>query len=109
MAANVVRKFGYLFDVTTLLIIVGGSGIVHCLTALAIGGRYGDLWGYVALFVPGGAELFLAIIQITAKQYNYAIFLGVFLVVAACKGGLWCGKNVLVRRLDRSLSSAVPS
>lgn len=109
MAARMVRKFGYLIDVTTLLIVVGGSGIVHCLTALAIGGRDGNFWGYVALFVPGGAELFLAVTQIVAKQYNYAIFLGVFLVVAVCKGGLWCGKNLLVRRLARCLTCPVPN
>jgi hypothetical protein len=107
MAVRALRRFGYLFDLTTLLIVGGGGGIVHCLTSLAIGGSYGEPWGCLAFFVPGGAELFLAATQIAARQYNYAIFLGVFLAIALCKGGLWCGKNLLLRRLGKKLAGPV--
>ncbi len=106
MALKALRRFGLLFDTTTLLVVGGGSVMVHFLTALAIGGRYGTVWGYVALVVPGGAELFLAASQIVSKQYNYAILLGLFLAVVVVKGALWCGTNLLVRKLSRSLPGA---
>lgn len=106
MARKILWKLNFAFNVSTMVVVLGGGAVFHLLTALAIGGAYGNPWGFVAFLCPGVAEVFLSVSQLMEGSYNYSILLGAFLGIASCKGGLWFALRLLTERVSKHLDLA---
>ena len=102
MVRKICRKVDYAVDAWTFFVLVGGGAIFHLVTSFAVKGTYGNPWGYLAFFFPGGAEIAYAVADLTGGNYQYPLLLCLCLCIASLKGLLWYGKNLLKRRLTRS-------
>jgi len=55
--------------------------------------------------LPGFAELYLGILQISEQMYNYMIFLAAFLIMSAAVVLTWFIKNSVKSRLKLTVES----
>jgi hypothetical protein len=77
------RKIDHFINYLTLSLLVGGGFFIHIITALTIKNYYGKAWGYAAFMLPGFAELYLVILQVSEQMYNYMIIVAGFLTMTA--------------------------
>lgn len=99
MARFVITKIDRFINFLTMSVLISGSLFIHLITALTIKNYYGSTWGYISFMLPGFAELYLGILQISEQMYNYMIFLAVFLIVSAAVVLTWFIKNSVKSRL----------
>jgi hypothetical protein len=83
MAKFIARKIDRFINYLVLFLMVGSSMLLHTLTALTLKSYYGDIWGYVAFFLPGFSEAFLVIVQLGDNMFNFITLLALFIVVLA--------------------------
>jgi len=102
MARLVIRKIDRLFNLITISVLVGGGFLIHMLTALTITNYYGSPWGVAAFMLPGFAELYLVIIQISEQMYNYMMIIAVFLTMTVAVALTWVFKKSVITRLRAS-------
>jgi hypothetical protein len=105
MAKIVLDKFDRFISYLTISVVVGGGFFIHIITALTIKSYYGSFWGYVSFMLPGFAELYLTIIQVSEQMYNYTIILSAFLTLTAAVGLTWFLKNSVKFKLERVKSN----
>jgi len=103
MANIIINKFDRLINMLTMLILVGGGSILHTLTALALKNYYGDPWGYVSFALPGLAEAYLIIIQLSDEMYNYTLLFAIFACAALAAVAVWAIKNIVRQRMANML------
>jgi len=103
MANIIINKFDRLINMLTMLILVGGGSILHTLTALSLKNYYGDPWGYVSFALPGLAEAYLIIIQLSDEMYNYTLLFAIFACTALVAVAVWSIKNVVRQRMANML------
>lgn len=103
MAIFVLQKIDRLLNALIILFIIGGSMVVHTLTALAIKSYYGDPWGYLAFLAPLLAEAYLVLIQLGDNMYNYTIIISSFICMASLAALVWLLKNIVLTRVNGSL------
>jgi len=101
MAKFVLNKFDRFITYLTISVLIGGGFFIHIITALTIKSYYGSTWGFISFMLPGFAELYLTIIQISEQMYNYMIILAAFLTLTAAVALTWFFKNSVKLRLER--------
>ena len=101
MAKFVLNKFDRFITYLTISVLIGGGFFIHIITALTIKSYYGSTWGVISFMLPGFAELYLTIIQISEQMYNYMIILAAFLTLTAAVALTWFFKNSVKLRLER--------
>jgi hypothetical protein len=101
MAKFVLNSFDKLITYLTISVFIGGGFFIHIITALTIKSYYGSTWGYISFMLPGFAELYLTIIQISEQMYNYMIIVASFLTLTAAVGLTWLFKNSVRLKLER--------
>ena len=102
MTQRVIRKIDRLFNLITIAVLVGGGFFIHMLTALTIKNYYGSFWGVTAFMLPGFAELYLVIIQISEQMYNYMMIITGFLTINIAVALSWFFKKSVITRLERA-------
>lgn len=107
MAKFIISKFDRLIDIAALLTIAAGGMLLHTLTALTIKSYYGDIWGYVSFLLPGLAELYLAVIQIADRMFNYHLLLGYFAAAIAISIISVMAKNRLKAKLLKEEANSI--
>lgn len=95
MAQIVLHKVDRFINILSLLLIIGGSMIIHTLTSLTIRSYYGDLWGYVSFLLPGASESYLIFIQLGDNMYNYSIIVAIFAATSLVMTLILLLKNIL--------------
>jgi len=103
MATIIINKFDKLINILTILILVGGGSILHALAALTLKNYYGDPWGYVSFALPGLAEAYLIIIQLSDDMYNYTLLFSIFACIALAAVAVWAIKNIVRQRMTNML------
>lgn len=103
MAGKIIGNVDRMFNIVTVLVLIGGGTILHTLTALTLKSYYGDPWGYVSFMLPALSEAYLIFIQIADDMYNYPLLFMAFLCVAAVAGGAWYVKNIIRQRIESLL------
>lgn len=103
MANIIINKFDRLINILTFLILAGGGAILHTLTALTLKNYYGDPWGYVSFALPGIAEAYLIIIQLSDDMYNYTLLFAIFACTALAAVVVRAIKNVVRHRVMNML------
>ena len=99
MAGKLIGKLDRLFNIVTLLLLLGSGMVLHVLTALTLKSYYGDPWGYVSFVLPVLAEAYLITIQLADDMYNYTLLFVTFLCLAAVAGAAWYVKNIIKLRI----------
>lgn len=101
MAKFVLNRFDKFFTYLSISVLIGGGFFIHIITALTIRSYYGSTWGYISFMLPGFAELYLTIIQISEQMYNYIFIVASFLTLTAAVGLIWLFKNSVRLKLER--------
>jgi hypothetical protein len=99
MAGQLIGKLDRLFNIVTLLLLMGSGLVLHILTALTLKSYYGDPWGYVSFVLPVLSEAYLVTVQLADDMYNYTLLFAAFLCLAAVAGGAWYVKNIIKLRM----------
>jgi hypothetical protein len=101
MARLVISKINLFFNYLTLSALIGGCFLIHIITAMTFKSYYGKAWGYTAFLLPGIAEFYLVILQVSEQMYNYTIIIAGFLTMTTAVGLTSIFKNSVKSKLAR--------